>query len=205
MDEVPQIFFDDDKLLEAAARLPRGSIRRTLEPVDAAAARLFDRFRRLVASRPSDMHTLVIRVSRKPRWLALSVSAQHGVHASYRPPTEYEPEYADYARGGFTEDVSSDGLDAALRRATDDLAALALAPADLMHVNVGSVSRTVWHDWAFPATASLRALTFWMDAKEELAARAWAPDRHVDWCLPHDEAAEIRADGPGAQPETLTM
>lgn len=39
--------------------------------------------------------------------------------------------------------------------------------------------------------AAEKTAGFWHDAREEFVRKTWAPDRHTDWCLSHDERCDI--------------
>ena len=54
------------------------------------------------------------------------------------------------------------------------------------------VHRTLREEWVnVSGTIAAKTAGFWHDSKEEFIAKAWAPDRFVDWCLPHDEQREF--------------
>ena len=41
------------------------------------------------------------------------------------------------------------------------------------------------------ALAAEKTAGFWHDAREEFIEKTWAPDRHADWCLAHDERRDL--------------
>lgn len=77
-----------------------------------------------------------------------------------------------------------------------DLSARVEADVYDMDVFDQSVRRTEHTDvmsFANAFEAARATAGFWYDSKEEFIRDTWAPGRHADWCLPHDERSDLLA------------
>ena len=66
---------------------------------------------------------------------------------------------------------------------------------------------TLWNDIILPTWEAVRAVphpAIPTAVAAELTAAAWAPERVVGWCLPHDEAAALRERWTGTATATAT-
>jgi hypothetical protein len=102
---------------------------------------------------------------------------------AYFPPT---PHVDAWAWGGPEETVDPADVAARVERDTADM--------DVFDqwVRLRECIDAVSISYAFGAAEATTG--FWSDARHEFVRATWAPERHVDWCMPHDERGDLLAD-----------